>query len=114
MLSQHQQTPSRATCAMTAKIIADALGGRKAGGGWVARCPAHDDRSPSLSVRDADTGKVLVRCHAGCDQRNVIAALKEQGLWADQNPRSLSQAARRMPPKRKQDPDVARRSAAAL
>jgi hypothetical protein len=27
----------------------------------------HDDRTPSLSIRDADDGKVLVRCHAGCD-----------------------------------------------
>ena len=39
---------------MTAETIAKALGGRKAGGGWVARCPAHDDRVPSLSISDAD------------------------------------------------------------
>jgi putative DNA primase/helicase len=26
-------------------------------------------------------GKVLVRCHAGCDQRDLIAALQERGLW---------------------------------
>ena len=37
----------------------------------MARCPAHDDRKPSLSIRDADDGKVLVRCHAGCDQARV-------------------------------------------
>ena len=60
----------------TAETIAKALGGRKAGGGWMARCPAHDDRTPSLSIRDADDGKVLVRCHAGCDQKRVIAALR--------------------------------------
>jgi putative DNA primase/helicase len=60
---------------MTAETIARALGGRKAGQGWIAHCPAHDDRQPSLSIRDVD-GKVLVRCHAGCDQRDVIAALK--------------------------------------
>jgi putative DNA primase/helicase len=65
---------------MTAETIARALGGRKAGQGWIAHCPAHDDRQPSLSIRDVD-GKVLVRCHAGCDQRDVIAALKERGLW---------------------------------
>ena len=34
----------------------------------MARCPAHHDRKPSLSIRDADDGKVLVRCHAGCNQ----------------------------------------------
>ena len=66
---------------MTAETIAKALGGRKAGGGWMARCPAHDDRTPSLSIRDADDGKVLVRCHAGCDQERVIAALRARGLW---------------------------------
>jgi len=70
---------------MTAESIARALGGRKVGQGWTARCPAHDDRSPSLSIRDAG-GKVLVRCHAGCDQHDVIAALRERGLWADKKP----------------------------
>lgn len=35
---------------MTAEAIAKALGGRKAGGSWTARCPAHDDRTPSLSI----------------------------------------------------------------
>lgn len=66
---------------MRAETIALALGGRKAGAGWIARCPAHDDRKPSLSIRDAD-GQVLVRCHAGCDQYAVIAALRDRGLWA--------------------------------
>jgi putative DNA primase/helicase len=65
---------------MAAETIARALGGRKTGQGWTARCPAHDDREPSLSIRDAH-GKVLVRCHAGCSQRHVIAALKKRGLW---------------------------------
>jgi putative DNA primase/helicase len=44
---------------MNAETIAKALGGHKAGGGWMARCPTHDDRKPSLSIRDADDGKVL-------------------------------------------------------
>ena len=79
---------------MTAETIAKALGGRKAGGGWMARCPAHDDRKPSLSIRDADDGKVLVRCHAGCDQERVIAALRARGLWAENGPRSRSRARR--------------------
>lgn len=65
---------------MKAETIAKALGGRKVGQGWTARCPAHDDRDPSLSIRDAG-GKVLVRCHAGCDQRDVIDALRARGLW---------------------------------
>jgi len=65
---------------MRAENIAKALGGRKVGQGWAARCPAHDDRVPSLSIRDAGS-KVLVRCHAGCDQRDVIEALRARGLW---------------------------------
>jgi putative DNA primase/helicase len=66
---------------MTAETTAKALGGRKAGAAWMARCPAHEDREPSLSIKDTDGGKVLVRCHAGCDQQKVIAALKARGIW---------------------------------
>jgi len=44
-------------------------------------CPAHDDRSPSLSVTIATHGKVLVHCFGGCSQAAVITALRERGLW---------------------------------
>jgi len=57
--------------AVNAEMIARALGGRKTGGGWTARCPAHDDCTPSLSIRDADGGGMVMRCHAGCDQDRV-------------------------------------------
>ncbi len=66
---------------MRAEAIARALGGRRVGIMWMARCPAHDDHTPSLSVREAADGKVLVRCHAGCEQRDVIHALRSRGLW---------------------------------
>ena len=46
--------------------IARNLHGRKQESGWVARCPAHEDHNPSLSLKDADDGRVLVKCHAGC------------------------------------------------
>jgi putative DNA primase/helicase len=72
---------------MKAEAIAKALGGRRAGGGWMARCPAHDDREPSLSIRDADDGKVLVRCHAGCNQERVIAALRSRRVWDEKDHR---------------------------
>jgi putative DNA primase/helicase len=68
---------------MNAEAIARALEGRKAGRTWMARCPAHEDREPSLSIVDARGGKVLVRCHAGCDQPDVIAALRLRGLWGE-------------------------------
>jgi putative DNA primase/helicase len=66
---------------MKAGSIASALGGRKIGSGWTARCPAHDDQAPSLSLRDTDNGLLLIHCHAGCTQREVITALRLRGLW---------------------------------
>ena len=42
---------------------------------WLACCPAHEDRRPSLSVRETNDGKILVRCHAGCDVHEVVAAV---------------------------------------
>ncbi len=66
-------------CVMTAETIARALGGRRAGQGWTARCPAHDDTTPSLSVADRN-GRVLAHCHAGCSQERVLAALEARGL----------------------------------
>ncbi len=47
----------------------------------MARCPAHQDRTPSLSVRDGERAALLVYCFAGCTQDAVIAALRERGLW---------------------------------
>jgi hypothetical protein len=63
---------------MTAADLARALGGRKSGEGWMARCPAHDDRNPSLSINDRG-GRVLVHCFAGCPQDAVIEELKRLG-----------------------------------
>ena len=72
---------------VTAATIAKRLHGHKSGSGWMACCPAHDDRNPSLSLRDSPDGRVLVRCHAGCHQAVVIAALKALGLWPETKPR---------------------------
>ena len=57
---------------------------------------------------------MLVRCHAGCNQERVIAALRTRGLWAENSPHSLSRIARRTSVERKPDHDDARRSEAAL
>jgi len=65
----------------TAETVALALGGRRVGRQWLAPCPAHEDTDPSLSLRDADDGKVLVHCHAGCGQSDVIGELRSRGLW---------------------------------
>lgn len=42
---------------------------------WAARCPAHDDRSPSLAIKETTGGAVLVHCFAGCDVSEVIGAV---------------------------------------
>ncbi len=44
-------------------------------GQWSARCPAHADRGPSLSVRENPDGAVLLYCFAGCSVGAVVAAL---------------------------------------
>ena len=51
---------------------------RRTRSGATARCPAHDDRTPSLSISVID-GKVLWKCHAGCTQDEVTDALRERG-----------------------------------
>lgn len=48
---------------------------RKAGAGWCCRCPAHDDRNPSLSIHAGDDGRALVNCHAGCTVDAVCGAI---------------------------------------
>lgn len=50
-------------------------GVREGARGWIARCPAHPDRSPSLSVDEGDDGRVLVRCFAGCTAESITAAV---------------------------------------
>ena len=42
---------------------------------WSARCPGHDDKGPSLSVRALPDGRVLVHCFAGCQPTEVLAAI---------------------------------------
>jgi putative DNA primase/helicase len=44
-------------------------------GKWVARCPAHDDRMESLSIKVGTDGRVLLKCHAGCGTRDICAAI---------------------------------------
>ena len=50
-------------------------GVQETGGGWVARCPAHGDDNPSLSIARGEDGRILVHCHAGCSAEDVVASL---------------------------------------
>ena len=47
-------------------LIPRLKGARKNGDRWQANCPAHDDRTPSLSIADGIHGGVVLYCHAGC------------------------------------------------
>jgi len=44
-------------------------------GSWTARCPAHEDKGPSLAVRENEDGRILLHCFAGCETANVLGAI---------------------------------------
>jgi len=48
-------------------------GCRGRGTSW--QCPAHEDRRPSLSVREGQDGRVLLHCFAGCSFNSIVDAL---------------------------------------
>lgn len=62
------------------RSIVAALGGQWRGNQGMCRCPAHEDRSPSLSLSWGTGGILLWHCHAGCPQSAVKAALQAKGL----------------------------------
>jgi hypothetical protein len=62
--------------------LVEALDARQSGENFMARCIGHDDRRPSLSVRQLPDGFVLLHCFAGCDTRSrLIPLLEQRGLW---------------------------------
>lgn len=42
---------------------------------WIARCPAHDDKTPSLSLKEAQDGAMLVHCWGGCRTEDVVQSV---------------------------------------
>jgi hypothetical protein len=61
---------------MTAATFADLMQAQRVGAGrWKAHCPAHNDRSPSLSIREGGNGHVTLFCRAGCSLDAILAAL---------------------------------------
>lgn len=63
---------------MSADLLLEKLDGvRRTGAGrWMARCPAHQDKRPSLSVRELDDGRVLVHCFShGCTAHEIVSAV---------------------------------------
>lgn len=59
----------------TLQLIDRLLGVRKTGPAtWIARCPAHDDKSPSITVTEVED-RILIHCFAGCDVHSIVAAV---------------------------------------
>lgn len=70
---------------MIASELATQLHAKRTGTGWIARCPAHEDRRPSLSITAGDDDRVLLKCHAGCTFSELLNAmgLKAGDLYPD-------------------------------
>jgi hypothetical protein len=63
---------------------------------WTARCPAHPDKRPSLSVRECSDGRILLHCWAGCETEAVLGVI---GLtFRDVMPERLGDFPRERPP----------------
>ena len=74
-------------------ILARLQGVRRNGARHTARCPAHKDRSPSLSIAEGRDGRVLLNCFAGCPPESIVQALglTMRDLFSD-NPPTLESA----------------------
>ena len=57
------------------KILSRLPDHRMTADGFKARCPSHEDLNPSLSIREAESGAVLVKCFAGCSPETVVSGL---------------------------------------
>lgn len=87
-------------------IVGRCGGGREGKDGWMVPCPAHDDRSPSLSIK-ADGDKVLLHCFAGCEKTAIVAAIAidMRDLFVDDAPLPRRSPRPAKPPKRKMPPE---------
>lgn len=65
---------------------------KRCGSGWTALCPAHDDSSPSLSVAEGVDGRVLLKCHAGCELESITRHLdlNISDLFSPRRPEGVS------------------------
>jgi hypothetical protein len=56
------------------RVLSHLDGVRRSGAGWVARCPHHDDKKASLSVKEGDDGTVLLHCFAACSTADLVVS----------------------------------------
>lgn len=80
-MSLSVQTHPNRSLVETARHICESRGGKWSGTKGMARCPAHDDRTPSLGV-SLGRQAILFHCFAGCDQQSVLSALAREGFEA--------------------------------
>lgn len=58
------------------EYILDRLEGvKKSGKGYMAKCSAHDDKNPSLSLMESSNGQILIHCFAGCAPLDIITSI---------------------------------------
>lgn len=43
---------------------------------YLACCPSHDDRTPSLSIRGLADGRILIHCFGGCDIYSILSSIE--------------------------------------
>jgi putative DNA primase/helicase len=94
----------------SAATIAKALTGRpvkrSGNGNYLVCCPAHDDSSPSLSLRDGDRG-LIVHCFAGCEARDVYRAISRKGIDVDRDDMTAGKPAKNFSEDRRRQADKA-------
>lgn len=97
---------------MDARDVTYELGGKWHGSRGVAICPAHNEKTGSLSISDG-TGRdgnplVMVKCFGGCDQESVLDALESEGVYLRKERTVYRPVARNpRPAKQKVDPETA-------
>jgi len=74
--------------APVARVLAQLPDARHLGRKWIARCPAHDDHTPSLAITEGADGRALVVCRAGCSFDSILRALgmEKAELFVDRKP----------------------------
>jgi hypothetical protein len=64
------------------EVLAKLSDVKTCGDGWSARCPAHDNERPSLTVKEADNGLILMYCHAECSYEDICRAIGVSNIVA--------------------------------
>lgn len=88
--------------------LVSCLQAKRSGKGWRAKCPAHEDHEPSLSISEGADGRALLKCFGGCSTENVLVALglTPCDLSPDTQPSGRSSATPRSPRLKVKQPEA--------